>query len=96
MRETGVAWLLSCSLKAERPGNRVDEKEKDDTKVKRSKRKPMITTGPSRGIGDGITNAFVDPRLQRRFQFARRFQSPGFEQRTWRYSKETSARLRHG
>jgi len=43
--------------------NRVDEKEKDDPKVKRSKRKTMITTGPSQGIGGGITNAFLDPRL---------------------------------
>jgi len=34
--------------------------------VKRSKRKTMITTGPSQGIGGGITNAFLDPRLQRR------------------------------
>src|SRR5579862_1311816 len=50
--------------------NRVDEKEKDDTKVKRSKRKTMITTGPSQGIGGGITKAFLDPRLQRRCQFA--------------------------
>jgi hypothetical protein len=50
--------------------------------VKRSKRKTMITTGPSQGIGGGITNAFLDPRVQRRCQFARRFQTPGFERRT--------------
>jgi hypothetical protein len=79
-----LAMASVCPLKAERPDNRVDEKEKDDTKVKRSKRKTMITTGPSQGIGGGITNAFLDPRLQRRCQFARRFQSPGFERRTWR------------
>jgi len=62
----------------------LTRRKKDDTKIKRSKRKTMITTGPSQGIGGGITNAFLDPRLQRRRQFARRFQRPGFERRTWR------------
>jgi hypothetical protein len=42
----------------------------------------LIVLGPPRG--GGITNAFLDPRLQRRRQFARRFQSPGFERRTRR------------
>jgi hypothetical protein len=42
----------------------------------------LIVLGPPRG--GGITNAFLDPRVQRRCQFARRFQTPGFERRNWR------------
>ena len=85
--DCGVITLAMAPVllfKGRTADNRVDEKEKDDTKVKRSKRKTMITTGPAQGIGGGIPNAFSDPRLQRRCQFARRFQSPGFERRTWR------------
>ena len=85
--DCGVIKLAMAPVllfKGRTAGQPVDEKEKDDTKVKRSKRKTMVTTGPCQGIGGGITNAFLDPRLQRRCQFAGRFQSPGFERRTWR------------
>jgi hypothetical protein len=43
---------------------------------------PFIVLVPPRG--GGITNAFLDPQLQRRRQFARRFQSTEFERRTRR------------